>query len=55
MLPSLSSGGSTEPGRVIAAMERRALPWIIGSIVAFTVTGLVLMAAHRGSDPGWGR
>ena len=53
VLPWLSSGGSTEPGRVIAAVERRALPWIIVSIVLFTVTGMVLIAAHSGSDPSW--
>jgi uncharacterized membrane protein len=53
VLPWLSSGGSAEPGRVIAALERRALPWILASIVLFTVTGLVLMAAHSGSDPSW--
>lgn len=53
VLPWLSSGGSPEPGRTIAAIERRALPWILASIGAFTVTGLVLMAAHTGSDPNW--
>jgi len=53
VLPWLSSGGSTEPGRVIAGVEHLAMPWIVASIVVFTVTGLVLMAAHSGSDPGW--
>jgi uncharacterized membrane protein len=53
VLPWLSSGGSTEPGRVLAAVERRALPWILASIVLFTVSGVVLMAEHSGSTPGW--
>jgi uncharacterized membrane protein len=53
VLPWLSSGGSTEPGRVIAAIERRALPWILASIVLFTVTGVVLMAAHSGTNADW--
>jgi uncharacterized membrane protein len=43
VLPWLSSGGSREPGRVLAAMERRAMPWILGSIAAFTVTGVLMM------------
>ena len=53
MLPWLSSGGSAEPGRVIAAIERRALPWILASVALFTVTGVVLIAAHEGSYPDW--
>ena len=53
VLPWISSGGSREPGRVLAALERRAMPWILGSIALFTVTGLVLMAAHTGLNPVW--
>ncbi len=53
VLPWLSSGGSPEPGRVIAEMERRALPWILGPIALFIVTGVVLTAAHTGPDPNW--
>ncbi len=53
VLPWISSGGSREPGRVLAALERRALPWIVGSIALFTVTGLVLMAVHTGPNPVW--
>lgn len=53
VLPWISSGGSREPGCVLAALERRALPWILGSIALFTVTGLVLMAAHTGLNPVW--
>lgn len=53
VLPWLSSGGSAEPGRAVAAMERRALPWILVSIALFTVTGVVLMAAHSGPNPNW--
>ncbi len=53
MLPWLSSGGSAEPGRVLAAIERRALPWILASVVLFTVTGVVLIAAHEGTYPDW--
>ncbi len=53
VLPWLSSGGSPEPGRVMAALERRALPWVLISIALFTVTGLVLTAAHSGPNPAW--
>jgi uncharacterized membrane protein len=53
VLPWLSSGGTREPGSAIAAMEGRALPWILASIALFTVTGVVLMAAHSGSNPDW--
>ena len=53
VLPWLASGGTREPGSVIAAIERRALPWIIASIALFTVTGVALMAAHSGPDPDW--
>jgi len=53
VLPWLSAGGSVDPGRVVAGMERRALPWILGSIVLFTVTGLVLMTARSGPDLNW--
>ena len=55
VLPWLSSGGSTEPGRVIAAVERRALPWVLVSIVVFTVSGIVLMVAAQRVRPGSGR
>ena len=53
VLPWLTSGGSREPGSVIAALERRALPWILASVVLFTVTGVALMAAHTGASPDW--
>jgi uncharacterized membrane protein len=53
VLPWLVSGGSREPGRVIAAIERRALPWILGSVVLFILTGAVLTATHTGSNPDW--
>lgn len=53
VLPWLKSGGSPEPGSVVAALERRMLPWILASIALFTVTGLVLMAAHTGPNPDW--
>jgi uncharacterized membrane protein len=53
VLPWLTSGGSTEPGRVITSLERRALPWVFGSIVLFIVTGVMLMAAHTGPNPDW--
>lgn len=53
ILPWLAAGGSVEPGRAVAGMERRALPWILGSIALFTVTGLVLMAAHTGPNLAW--
>ena len=53
VLPWLSSGGSSEPGRMMAAVERRALPWIVVSIVLFVVTGVVLTAAHSGPNPDW--
>jgi uncharacterized membrane protein len=53
VLPWLSAGGSVEPGRVLAALERRAMPWILVSIGLFTVTGLALMAAHTGPSPVW--
>ncbi len=53
VLPWLSAGGSVEPGRAVAGMERRALPWIVSSIALFTVTGLVLLAAHTGPNPAW--
>jgi uncharacterized membrane protein len=43
VLPWLTSGGSSEPGRAIAALERRAFPWIIASIAAFAVSGVLLM------------
>ena len=50
VLPWLSSGGAPEPGRVITLLERRALPWIIGSIVLFIVTGVVLMLTSPSYD-----
>jgi len=53
VLPWLTSGGSREPGSVIAAVERRALPWILASVALFTVTGVVLMAANTGANPDW--
>ena len=53
VLPWLSSGGSPEPGRAIEAVERRALPWILGSIALFVVSGVVLTAAHTGPNPNW--
>jgi hypothetical protein len=53
VLPWLTSGGSSEPGRVITSMERRALPWVAGSIVLFILTGVVLMGAHTGPNPDW--
>ncbi|MDP2349885.1 MAG: CopD family protein [Chloroflexota bacterium] len=53
VLPWLSSGGSPEPGRTVAAMERRAMPWVLGSIAAFIVTGVALMAVHSGANPDW--
>lgn len=45
VLPWLSSGGSRDPARALAALERRAMPWILGSVVAFTVTGVLMMLA----------
>jgi uncharacterized membrane protein len=53
VLPWLASGGSAQPGRVMAAVERRALPWILGSIVVFTITGVVLISANTSKDPSW--
>jgi uncharacterized membrane protein len=53
VLPWLSSGGSPEPGRAIAAVERRALPWILGSIALFVITGVALTAVHSGPNPDW--
>lgn len=53
VLPWLTSGGSREPGSVIAALERRALSWILASIVLFTASGVVLMAVHSGTSPNW--
>jgi uncharacterized membrane protein len=53
VLPWLMSGGSREPGSVIAALERRAMPWILASVALFTVTGVILMAAHTGANPDW--
>lgn len=43
VLPWLRSGDSHEPGRVLAALERRALPWILVSIILFVATGVALM------------
>ena len=53
VLPWLASGGSPEPGRVLAALERRARPWVLASVVLFTLTGVVLITAHRDPDPHW--
>jgi uncharacterized membrane protein len=53
VLPWLTSGGGREPGSVIAALERRALPWILASIVLFTASGVALMAVHSGTSPNW--
>ncbi len=50
VLPWLSSGGSREPARVLAALDRRAMPWILGSVVAFTVTGVLMMLASPESE-----
>jgi uncharacterized membrane protein len=46
VLPALRQAGSARAlGETIAAMERRALPIIVGSLVAFLATGVYLMGA----------